>query len=377
MDPKILEGLIHTIEDIEYPCIPLETLWEYWEKAYIPIIGRKLEEMDPRFRRYRRYIAHRLDWFERAVRTWINHGLRKSHIHDWGIRDAIREEFGYFHPFFYYYMRWLGMYLESMDSELLFREKWEGFLFNPIKLVLTGSYTKKYRKTYRKGRKKSRGPVRPWEFQVEIVVTAPCMEYQEERGLCIDVHWLKELFENLMDALQEGEWRRVAKAFRGKKKPEEKWRIIEEVEEEARGKWYSLLYGLNPPYIETIKDNAKVEAVEVDFGAAAWGFERMFYAEFGLVAIQSVHLRSYMPEYEYFAYFIRTHWPSSDVDLVLPVTTRPEPTGPVRFSYIYIAMSHEWVEKQAEEAIPRLREKLERKAERYAEEWGPLALIGE
>ena len=366
--PKIFTEIV-PIEE-EYACIHITELYEIWEN-YINNYGRPLERRNPSIYRWR--VRHTLDNFDTAIKIWIT-GLKKSSFPGYNIRHAIEEHFGYFHPGFYYYMRYLGLYAESIDFTIMFpheKPAMEGFLYNPIKIVVTGRYkVKPYRKKYGP---KSRGPVRPMEFQIELVLTAPCLRYDEvSKEVCIEFHYLWNLWDNVIDIICEKEWEKLRK---GEEKISsiEREEIISEIEEA----WYNMereypLPGLKCDFVGKMKSEVKkarrrgekVIAVEIDFGGAAWGFERQINAEWCLFALQAVILRYSLPMYEYYAWLLRDHYPNAKILFATPVTRRILPFSKVTESFVIRSTGVEWLEEE----LPKIREELIEKARKTMQE---------
>ena len=324
LDRAIREYL--PVPDEEEPCVTLEELFEIWSKIVIPRYSKVLEERVPEVRRYRPYVAHRLDNFEKAVKAWLI-GLSRSRYPGVGLWEGIFEVFGYRHPYFYYYMRWLGFIATSRDIRSVFGVRLrtrelkklkmveEGYLYVLTKVYVTGSYEEKY----------------GFSYQIECALT-PVLEYREdERKICIDFDYVKELLFNALNASQ-----------------------------------------LDDNFVDVLETYYDVFGIKFDFTAWSWDFERFKTARYCYLGVQKQNLYGSYWIYEYYIWFLRKPYPETDVEWVSNLHG-----GAVRFgvdwkcftvpealaSTVLDADGKKWVEEEAEEVIQSYRRRQEEEAE--------------
>ena len=305
------------VPEEEKPCISLEELFEIWNRIIIPRYSKKLEETIPEIRRYRPYVAHNLENFEKAVKAWCI-GLQRSRYRGVGIWEGIVEVFGYRHPYFYYYMRWLGMIATSRDIAAFIGrrpgpEREEGYLYFLIKVYFTGGYEAK----------------KPFEYQIENSLVYPFEYHEDEKLLCLDEGKLRSISFNALE--------------------------VSELEEN---------------FVDTLITYYDVYGIKIDFTAFSWGFERHEQSRYCYLGVQKQNLYGGYWIYEYYFWYRREPYPGTDIEWVSNVSGGPTwyrrytcyAPVEVRASIVFELTGKEWVEEEAEEMIKRYRRRQEETA---------------
>ena len=312
----------------EEPCVSLEELFEIWNRIIVPNYSRVLESKLPEVARYRRYFAHRLDNFEKAIKAW-SIGLRRSRYPGVGLWEGIQEVFGYRHPYFYYYMRWLGLLATTKDIAAVFGTRKrsdylkklkrieEGYLYFLTKAYFTGSYEEK----------------RSFEYQIESSFTIPLDYDDETKKLCVDFDYMRKCTFNALSSSD-----------------------------------------LDENLVNVMESEVSVYGVKIDFTGISWDFERYKTARYCYVGIQKQNLYGSYWVYEYYLWFLREPYPSNEIEWVSNThggvvrrgrryTCYITPIPETYASTILDADGKTWVEEEATETVESYIRRQEEEAE--------------
>ena len=279
--------------------------WDYLFNFFTLVADFLSNYLDPAVARYR--ASHNMSNFKKAIEIWVS--CCKENLTIW---ECLRKFFGYYRSDFYYYLRWLGLYMTYLDAIRL-RQKFklhiqEGWLYFVTKVEITGSY----------------GGSNPFEYQIETSVSAPCFEVST-RGLQINSNYLLMLTEEFLQSSD-----------------------------------------LSASLVETIVSNWEVKGITLVLTGFFWSFERRKDVRWCLCVLQKQNLYGGYAYYEYYIWGVRLPWPSTELEFVTETESHFRiPPGAKTCAIV----ESELTSKELVEEIKEFKEKAKERAKQALPRW--------